>query len=456
MTQVREAAVAGMFYPGDADELHRAVQSYLLHAGTPRPVPKALIVPHAGYVYSGPVAGSGYATLESLAKQIRRVVLLGPAHRVYVQGLAASSAARFRSPLGDVALDQQTIRDVVDEFPFVSYVDEAHRLEHSLEVHLPFLQETLAEFVLLPFAVGDARPEWVEALLERLWGGPETLVVISSDLSHYHDYATAQALDRATTDAIETLAPERIGEQHACGRIPICGLLRLARRRGLRAQTLDLRNSGDTAGPRDQVVGYGAYLLHAPTPTLSPEDKRTLSEIARAAIEHGLTSDTPLAIPLEMRGGSVGRPGACFVTLTRHDKLRGCMGSLVPERALIEDVANSARNAAFHDPRFPPLGAAELDGLRIQISVLSEPVSLDAASEEALRAQLRPGVDGVILIEGERRGTFLPSVWATLPTAQEFVGQLKRKAGLPADYWSESIRFERYTTESWSEPIDGF
>ncbi|HLE93658.1 MAG TPA: AmmeMemoRadiSam system protein B, partial [Sulfuricaulis sp.] len=192
--------------------------------------------------------------------RITRVVLLGPAHRVGFHGLALSSADYFLTPLGRVPVDQEAV-EKISRLPQVHEMDAAHAQEHSLEVHLPFLQEVLGEFNLVPLAVGDAEPGEVAEVLELLWGGSETLIVISSDLSHYHDYKTAQKLDRATSQAIEQLRPEDIQYDHACGRNPVNGLLHMARKRGLKAKTVDLRNSGDTAGTQDRVVGYGAYIF---------------------------------------------------------------------------------------------------------------------------------------------------------------------------------------------------
>ncbi len=262
MSSIREPAVAGMFYPRPADELHETVQQFLqaVEMGEATP-PKAIIAPHAGYIYSGPVAASVYARLRPLRDTITRVILLGPSHRVPLLGLASSSADSFRTPLGDIPLDRAAI-EAVNALPQVHELDQAHALEHSLEVQLPFLQEVLGEFSLVPLVVGDADPEQVAEVLEQLWGGAETLIVISSDLSHYHDYTTAQRMDRATSDAIVALDPEKVAYEGACGRNPVNGLLTVARRKGLHAELVDLRNSGDTAGPRDQVVGYGAYLFH--------------------------------------------------------------------------------------------------------------------------------------------------------------------------------------------------
>lgn len=261
MSSVRQPAVAGMFYPADPAELSAVVQNYLQAAHPPvGPVPKAIIAPHAGYIYSGPVAATAYATLARAAKTIRRVVVLGPSHRVPFHGLAVSTADAFMTPLGSIQLDRPSIESLLT-LPQVRALDEAHRLEHSLEVQLPFLQRTLASFTLVPVVVGEASPQDVSEALDLLWGGAETLIVVSSDLSHYQDYATAQRLDRTTSDAIERLDPSAIRYEQACGRNPVNGLLHSAVRRHLRVTTVDLRNSGDTAGPRDQVVGYGAYLF---------------------------------------------------------------------------------------------------------------------------------------------------------------------------------------------------
>ncbi len=264
---VRPPAVAGAFYPGHPGELDRLLAECFLHARRNAGLrPKALIVPHAGYIYSGPVAASAYALLEPLRDIITRVVLLGPVHRVWVPGLALPGVEAFDTPLGRVQIDQEAIERIT-RLPQVSVSVAAHAQEHSLEVHLPFLQKVLADFSLVPLAVGDASPEQVAQVLDRLWGGAETLIVVSSDLSHFLPYLAAERVDQATAKAILGMDTHLVGEQ-ACGAYPINGLLLAAKRHGLRVELLDLRNSGDTAGDRSQVVGYGAFALtespHAP------------------------------------------------------------------------------------------------------------------------------------------------------------------------------------------------
>ena len=261
MRQIQMPNVAGMFYPAEPALLARTVDELLAqaHPEVAEP-PKALIAPHAGYVYSGPVAASAYAALRPAADRIERVVVLAPSHRVAFRGIAAPTAEVFHTPLGDIPVDVEAVRQAT-RLPQVGYLDEAFEGEHALEVQLPFLQRTLGSFELVPFIVGEAEPEEVAQLLDLLWGGDETLIVVSSDLSHYHDYATAVRRDRQTTAHIEALDPH-LDYGDACGRNPIRGLLLAARKHGLHAETVDLRNSGDTAGPKDRVVGYGAYVFH--------------------------------------------------------------------------------------------------------------------------------------------------------------------------------------------------
>jgi hypothetical protein len=260
MDNIRQAAVAGVFYPSDAAELRTQVQGFIDAAQATDIHPKALVAPHAGYIYSGPIAGAAYAQLLELAERITRVVLLGPAHRMAFAGLAFSRAQSFMTPLGAVPVDRSALERIRD-LPQVRETDAPFEGEHCLEVQLPFLQSVLKKFSLIPLLVGDARSRDVAQVLERLWGGEETLIVVSSDLSHYLDYETARAIDRETSIAIEHLDGDAIGQNQACGRNPLRGLLNEAKRHGLHASVLDLRNSGDTAGPRQQVVGYGAYVF---------------------------------------------------------------------------------------------------------------------------------------------------------------------------------------------------
>lgn len=469
-TAVRPAAVAGLFYPSSPPALQRELAACLAQARPApmdAPTPKMLLVPHAGYVYSGPIAAQAYARLSPARDRIRRVVLLGPTHRVAVRGLAAPAAAAFETPLGRVAIDRAA-RAALADLPQVVDSDAAHAREHALEVQLPFLQTVLAPgFTLLPLAVGQASAAEVDAVLQRLWGGDETLIVISSDLSHYLPYDAARRADRATVERILAL-DERLDPEQACGAAPLAGALRAAHRQGLAAELLDLRNSGDTAGDHSRVVGYAAVAFAAAPGSAGdtadegaeaggvgprPDDPalgRALLSRARNAIAAVLG----LARRDEPWHPALDQPGASFVTLQQGGALRGCIGTLQATRRLEDDVRQHARAAAFHDPRFAPLAAAEWSGLAVEVSVLDAPQPLAVASEAEARQRLRRGVDGVVLDWRGRSATFLPQVWEQLPEPADFLAALKRKAGLRADFWSPELRLERYQVRKFCDAED--
>lgn len=260
-TGTRPAAVAGMFYPADPDELRRQVSSFIGQERVDREVPKALIVPHAGYIYSGMVAAAAYERLLPARDRIKNILLLGPAHRVPLFGLAAPEVDRFQTPLGEVDLDTHTIQHLVETIPQVRSMELAHEEEHSLEVQLPFLQTVLSDFYLIPLVVGDATEIQVAQVIDSVCGRDDCCVIISSDLSHFHSYNKARQLDLETAKTIESLRGDQLPEHSACGRIPISGMLRVARQRKMRIERFDLRSSGDTAGDHHQVVGYGAWGL---------------------------------------------------------------------------------------------------------------------------------------------------------------------------------------------------
>ena len=257
--KARNAAVAGLFYPGEAATLGHTVEALLAAAPADCVPAKAMIVPHAGYRYSGPVAAAAYRLLEDRRALIRRVILLGPAHRVYLRGMALPSVDAFATPLGDVPIDTDAVRQAL-ALPGMQLSDDAHAVEHSIEVHLPFLQAVLDDFTLVPIVVGECPAREVEAAIDMLWGGDETLIVVSSDLSHFHAYRDAQVIDANTTARIEAREATLDGDE-ACGAFALNGLMLAAKKRGLKVRTLDVRNSGDTAGDRSRVVGYGAYAL---------------------------------------------------------------------------------------------------------------------------------------------------------------------------------------------------
>ena len=438
MASIRPAAVAGMFYPGERRALAAQLEDLLARAADAEPraaFPKALVVPHAGYVYSGAVAARAYAELAAARGVVRRVVLLGPVHRVPVRGLAAPGVAAFETPLGTITVDHAALRALRD-LPQVVKSDPAHAMEHSLEVQLPFLQAVLGEFSLVPLAVGAASVAEVAEVLERLWGDAETLIVISTDLSHYHGYDEARSVDAATLARIAALATD-IDHDEACGATPLNGLLSCAKKRALPLRLLAACNSGDTAGDKDRVVGYSSLALDEVSPA---QTGATLLGIARAAIEEKFFNLSER----KNEAAWLARPGATFVTLLKDGALRGCIGSLDAARPLAQDVAENAVAAAFRDPRFPALTAAEWPRCAVEVSLLSAPRRLRFADEADLLRQIRAGEDGLILEADGRRGTFLPQVWQSIADKQAFLAELVRKAGLPADTALARCAISRY------------
>ncbi len=448
---VRPAAIAGQFYPAATDQLRAAVRDYLAAVKAEGgPAPKAIIAPHAGFQYSGPVAASAYARLAPAADKIKRVVLLGPSHRVALRGIAMSSAQFFETPLGRIPLGVRAAAALKD-LPFVGPYDQAHALEHSLEVHLPFLQVVLGDFTLVPLVVGQASPDQVAEVMRRLWGGPETLIVVSSDLSHYLAYGEAQKIDKRTCAAIENLSPKDIEEKGACGRYPVGGLLQLASETGMRVETADLRNSGDTAGNKDRVVGYGSWLFFEPdfeahTRALLEQYGPRLLHIAGRAITFRSQNPGQPNFRIANIPGALKARGASFVTLkTPAGQLRGCMGtSAIAHQPLALDVANNAIKAAFQDPRFKPVREAERKTLNLSVSVLSPREEMTVKSEKDLLSQLRPGTDGLIIQDGRMQSLFLPTVWEQFADPAMFLDQLKKKAGMAAGHWSETFRAWRF------------
>ena len=451
---VRPPEVAGMFYPGNPEACRSIVSRCLADAPPLSLGPgKAIVAPHAGYIYSGPIAGTAFAPLAARRAEILRVVIIGPAHRVLFRGLATTSADAWATPLGSVAVDWASMGDLLS-LPCMRVADEFFAGEHSLEVHVPFLQQVLDRFTILPILVGDASHDDVAQALRVVWGGPETLISVSSDLSHFLDYAAARRLDALTAERIECLRGEEIGPENACGHAALGGALQRARALDLRVTALDLRNSGDTQGDRGRVVGYGAFAMeHAGAARLAEDQRYRLLAAARAALESGVRNRKPSDIGLATGDPRpLGAMRASFVTLRIGGRLRGCMGTVTACRPLLVDVAANAYRAGFEDPRFSALSAEELGKVTIDVAVLSTPRPIEFSGEADLARQLQPDVDGVILRKGDSQGVLLPGVWDHITRPGEFVKHLKHKAGLRSDRWPDAASALRFSVERFGEP----
>ncbi len=470
--RVRAAAVAGLFYPSDGQALSKAVDGLLDRApGHYIPRLKGLVCPHAGYAYSGRTAAAAYKLLAG--RDIQTVIIMGPSHYAIFQGASIPNANAFRTPLGLVPVSEKSKalssvspfvlepRCPVERPPFWQQSpkpapepgqDTPETWEHSVEVQLPFLQRSLKDFKILPILFGDTSPDEAARALTAVIDD-KTIIVASSDLSHYHPYDVAKELDGRCVKAICDLDIEQVKTQEACGKLPILTLMRLAWLKGWKARLLDCRNSGDVTGEKDRVVGYTAVAFYDPAnQNYSAEERRFLLELARRTLKSVATNgDLP-----DVQSGSVAaklaEKKACFVTLTADGALRGCIGHILPQESLYKAVMDNACSAALRDPRFLPVRPDEVDKIKIEISVLTEPKPLQFSSPEDLLSKLRPYEDGVVLRVGPGMATFLPQVWAQLPDKVQFLNHLSQKAGCEPSAWrGKDTSVSIYRVESFEE-----
>ena len=476
--KVREPAVVGLFYPQEPEALGQMIDAFLSDAPAVQIKNlRGLICPHAGYRYSGPTAAHGFKQLAG--RDVETVVVMAPSHYAAFHGASIPDVQAYRTPLGLVEVSEKAPA-LAKVPPFAccppcqvsrppwhvqspkkappAGEETPHTWEHSLEVEIPFLQRVLKGFRILPVVFGQVDAEKAaEALADYV--DEKTVLVVSSDLSHYHPYDEARSLDKSCVDAICRLDVKGMRAQEACGKGPILALMHLAIRNGWKARLLDYRNSGDTSGDKSGVVGYAAIAFveaeaAATEPgSLSQEERQTLLTLARSTLREVVDGrPIPKADRRELPKGLTENKG-CFVTLTKGGRLRGCIGYIFPQGPLYEAVMQNAYNAAMRDGRFPPVERDELDAIRIEISVLTVPQRLEFTSPEDLLAKLRPHVDGVVLNVGRRQSTFLPQVWEQLPEKESFLNHLSQKAGLPAGAWRQpGTTVLTYQVEAFSEP----
>lgn len=465
----REAFWAGHFYPADSSVLNADIARMCdtaRHDFFEKPAGKtlkALVLPHAGYIYSGPTAAHAALVLEK--GQFDKVIMLGPDHRAGLNNGAITDAAGYRTPLGDIPLhaDAGRLLQQTQLFrPFSRSVDK----EHSLEVILPFLQYLLGPFALVPIVLGPAQIEQTAAALDPLLT-PQTLLVVSSDLSHYLDYETAVRKDRQTICTIINRDGRSLAASpnSTCGTVPLQVLIDLANRHNWQPLLLYYANSGDIAGGRDKVVGYAAIAFygdtdmdkqHSSAPAISAQLGRVLLTLARQTI--ALKLGLPVAgeeqkkLEEQMQEKELQQKRGTFVTLHKYGQLRGCIGTIAPVESIASGIRRNAVNAAFDDPRFQPLQSKEFTDLEIEVSILTDPEPLAYNDGKELLEKLRPGVDGVILRQGLASATFLPQVWDQLPGSEEFLGHLCRKAGLSPDAWQTGrLEVLTYQVQHFSE-----
>lgn len=453
---VREPAVAGLFYPKNPQELSRTIDM-LLAAVRPASVGgelKALICPHAGYPYSGLTAAFGYKVLAG--RDVKTVFLLAGSHYAAFQGASVCAADTYRTALGDVKISEKS-KALAKLPPFMLEPrvqmrrpdwsvqssrpapplgeDTPETWEHSGEVEVPFLQKVLQPFEMVSVVFGQTDPA---AAAQALAGqiDDRSLVLVSTDLSHYHPYDEARQLDTRTVNAILNMNPDAVGGEDACGFMPVRTLLHLAKMKGWKPTLLDYRNSGDTSGNKSGVVGYTAIAFTAPEQeSYSKEERKLLLELARRTVKEVVTANRLPAVDPKTFPAKFAEPKGCFVTLTQNGALRGCIGNILPQMPLYQAIVGNAQSAAVRDHRFQPVRPDELDKLEVEVSVLTVPQPLAFSSPDDLLAKLKPHRDGVVLQVGGRGSTYLPQVWEQIPDKVMFLNTLSEKAGCAPDAW---------------------
>ena len=447
----RSCRFAGLFFSADKAELATEVNAFLRAAQEAAPAgaarPRAIVSPHAGYAYSGRFAGLSFATVTWAPT---RIVVVSPSHRHAFRGIAFPSEDIFVNPLGLLRIDRAACAEL-EANDLAHEENAAHDNEHGIETQLPFISTLWPDALIVPLVFGDVSAEQVAAAIDTL-EGPGTLVVLSSDLSHFLTQTAAREMDAETAYLLETGEAEKLTPYHACGAKGLQGWLMSRAGQESKALRLGMGDSAAVTGDRTQVVGYGAWAFFPiDAAMLNRNSQAELLGLARESIGRGLADGRERAIsgqhaaPLETRA-------ACFVTLTLGGILRGCIGSITAHRALAVDVAQNAKSAAFCDPRFSSVTSELLPELRIKVAVLSKGQEIRCADQEEALALIEPGRDGLILTSAGRRGLFLPAVWESLPDPREFLGALKQKAGLPPHYWANDMRLHRFRVESFGEP----
>ncbi len=423
---------------------------------------RALVCPHAGYQFSGPVAATSYRLLSG--HDFQTVILLAVSHYAGFAGASVANADVYRTPLGDVPVSPKA-RELAKISPFVleprclvqrpqwsSHAshpvppdgeDTPETWEHSGEVQVPFLQKTLKNFSLVPVVTGEVDPEQMARSLAPLGAGlagqwdDKTLVIASTDLSHYHPYDEARAKDKVTTEAIVNLDIDRMKlSGDACGKTPVLALMYLAKQKGWKATLLDYRNSGDTAGNKEAVVGYAAIAFYTPRQqSFTAPERKVLLDLARRSLREVVKTGKLPAVATDAYPAKLTEIKGCFVTLTERGQLRGCIGHILPHEPLYRAIMDNAQSAALHDYRFSPVQPDELDKIEIELSVLTVPEPLAFSSPEDLLNKLRPHHDGVVLQVGNHGATYLPQVWEQISDKAQFMDSLAEKAGLAPDAW---------------------
>ncbi|MDO5552555.1 MAG: AmmeMemoRadiSam system protein B [Planctomycetia bacterium] len=453
MTGIKKPSVAGQFYSSEKDELLHQLSEFKRKSvrGNDEARSRLVIAPHAGYVYSGQLMSE---SIHSLRDDLENIFIIAPAHRVPFIGLALTGYDAWQTPLGTIDVNQDLNKILIRELSAACF-DEAFQPEHAAEVQVPFIQFRFGSGVkIVPVLVGRAVPGKVIEILNRFYDDPKNGFIISSDLSHFLPARQANELDAATARMIESGDVSRFRADQACDATGVCASVQFAAKRGWSFIRNALCNSGDVTGDRSQVVGYGSWFLFEGSAEtfLKQHYSRYILETVRHNIESELNRGRPLTrgelgvIPAVME-----RDGACFVTLHLNGNLRGCIGSIQSRGPLIDDLLANSWNAAFGDPRFPPITQQEWKDISLDVSLLTPSWPIQFRTQEEMLAQIEPFRHGLIIADRGHRAVFLPSVWEQLPEKEAFLAHLKVKAGMPRDHFSPTFEARLFTSEMIQE-----
>lgn len=428
----KRATAAGTFYPANKNELETLIESYKI--SEPKYYSRAVIVPHAGYKFSGQLAAKG---IQLLKKEVKNIFIFAPAHYERIFGCSVCDYDKFETPLGDIEVNKELTKEIkkLCECNIGNFVFER---EHSIEVLLPLIKKYLPETKIIPVLYGCENFKNLEETIEHFYEDEKNAFIISSDLSHFYPEKESNKIDNYTAKMIEENNTANFEQEQACGAVGICGLIEFAKKKGFSLIRAGLSNSAAITGDSSRVVGYGCWFLYEGEKNKFIKDY--YSDFVIKTCKDSILSGLQLGhTDLKNYNCVFEESGASFVTLELDGILRGCIGSIIPHRALIQDLIKNAHGAAFSDPRFPALTLNELNKINIKVSLLSRPERLNFDTEEELLEKLKPYEDGLIIRDGNYQAVFLPDVWEQLPDKKEFLEQLKLKAGLPKNYFSESL-----------------
>lgn len=441
MKKIKYPAAAGTFYPNNALELKKQIEFFAQYCQNDYTyASRAVIVPHAGLIYSGRLAYEGISLLD---RNLKNLFIFAPAHRVGFKGLSLSGFELWQTPLGETEVNQQINNELKKKFN-AQFFDKAFEYEHSIEIQLPLIQSVFKNVKIIPLLAGSADYQVISQIIKYYYDDKENGFIISSDLSHFLTDEKAKRIDVVTADMIETGNIDNFQYEQACGALGIAGLVDFANKKNYSLIRIGMHNSGLTTGDKTRVVGYGSWFLYEGQTNefIKKYYSKLIIDICRQAIKSKFEPDIE-----EIKYPQVfGRIGACFVTLEKNNTLRGCIGSVIARRPLINDIIMNAKNSAFSDPRFLPVQQNEISQLKIAVSILSEPKKMSFTDENDLLRQMRPNIDGIIIRDGIYQAVYLPSVWEQLPDKREFLETLKVKAGLNPDYFSDTFEAYRFET----------